>query len=153
MESSSESYEDNYENEAINTDTYMKYERKWNLFADLCENNNILAKNDWSCCNNCGGGDMYREKDRLEKEQPNKKYLGYVFYHVQTTDNLYDDCMKSKSVIKVYLGWGYFDESNEKADDKCIKLAEKIHKLASDVCCDLEYTDISEKLLFVVNII
>ncbi|QKF93697.1 hypothetical protein QKU48_gp0239 [Fadolivirus algeromassiliense] len=130
-----------------NSDTYRKYERIWNRFADLCETNNILARADWTCCNTCGNSEIDREKDRMEKSC-NKKYVGYVFYHLQESDRIYTQCQEDKEEIKVWLGWGYFDNLDEENDTKCIKLAEKIYKIALDAGCDLDYTDISQKLEF-----
>ncbi len=44
----------------------------------------IVARQDFSCCNNCGFIDIWDEIDEEEKRQPVE---GYVFYHLQATES------------------------------------------------------------------
>ena len=138
-----------------NSKIYRKYENAWNKFAAQCESNNILARADFTCCNSCGNAEIEDVKDECEKTN-NKKYLAYVFYHVQETDRIYDQCRNNSKEISAYLGWSYFEQDDEIDDEivdkNCIKLAEKIHKIAVDAGYDLEYSDASQKLLFKVKV-
>lgn len=43
----------------------------------------ILARQDFSCCNNCGFTEIWDEVEEEEKERP---VGGYVFYHLQCTE-------------------------------------------------------------------
>lgn len=138
-------------NEIKSLDSYKKYERAWNIFADFCESNNILAKADWTCCNTCGNGEIYREMHQIEKST-GKKYYGYVFYHSQESDSIMNQCQENKNEILVHLSWSYYDEKDEEGDEKCIELAKKIHDVAVNAGCDLDYTDISKKLELKIKI-
>jgi hypothetical protein len=42
----------------------------------------IVARQDFSCCNNCGFTDIW---DEIEKEEERQPVTGYVFYHLQGT--------------------------------------------------------------------
>ncbi len=133
------------------SNAYIKYERIWKRFADLCETNNIVARSDWTCCRTCGHAEIYDERKDLEKSI-NKKYLAYVFYHEQEADCIYNQCEQNKNPIKVWLGWHYFDEDDFSNDTGCVELAKKIKKIAIDAGCDLEYTDIKQNLSLVVTV-
>lgn len=43
----------------------------------------IVARQDFSCCNNCGFTEIWDEIEEEEKRQPVE---GYVFYHLQATE-------------------------------------------------------------------
>jgi hypothetical protein len=43
----------------------------------------IVARQDFSCCNNCGFTEIWDEVEEAEKQQPVE---GYVFYHLQCTE-------------------------------------------------------------------
>ncbi len=43
----------------------------------------IVARQDFSCCNNCGFTEIWDEVEEAEKHQPVE---GYVFYHLQCTE-------------------------------------------------------------------
>jgi hypothetical protein len=43
----------------------------------------IVARQDFSCCNNCGFTEIWDEIEEAEKRQPVR---GYVFYHLQCTE-------------------------------------------------------------------
>lgn len=43
----------------------------------------IVARQDFSCCNNCGFTEIWDEVEQAEKHQPVE---GYVFYHLQCTE-------------------------------------------------------------------
>jgi hypothetical protein len=43
----------------------------------------IVARQDFSCCNNCGFDEIWDEIDREEERHPVE---GYVFYHLQATE-------------------------------------------------------------------
>jgi hypothetical protein len=50
-------------------------------FATL-NDQGIVARQDFSCCNNCGFGEIWAE---VEKEERLRPVEGYVFYHLQAT--------------------------------------------------------------------
>jgi uncharacterized protein DUF6891 len=43
----------------------------------------IVARQDFSCCNNCGFAEIW---DEIEKEEQDHPVDGYVFYHLQCTE-------------------------------------------------------------------
>lgn len=43
----------------------------------------IVARQDFSCCNNCGFAEIWDQVQEAEKQQPVE---GYVFYHLQCTE-------------------------------------------------------------------
>jgi hypothetical protein len=43
----------------------------------------IVARQDFSCCNNCGFTDIW---DEIEEEEKRQAVEGYVFYHLQATE-------------------------------------------------------------------
>jgi hypothetical protein len=43
----------------------------------------IVARQDFSCCNNCGFTEIW---DEVEKEEKQQTVDGYVFYHLQCTE-------------------------------------------------------------------
>lgn len=43
----------------------------------------IVARQNFACCNNCGFSEIWDEVDEAEKQHP---VDGYVFYHLQCTD-------------------------------------------------------------------
>jgi hypothetical protein len=45
----------------------------------------IVARQDFSCCNNCGFTEIWDEVEEAEKQQPVE---GYVFYHLQATERV-----------------------------------------------------------------
>jgi hypothetical protein len=51
-------------------------------FASLNEQG-IVARQDFSCCNNCGFAEIW---DEVEKEEARHPVEGYVFYHLQSTE-------------------------------------------------------------------
>ncbi len=72
----------------------------------------IVARQDFSCCNNCGFTEIWDEVDAEEKRQPVE---GYVFYHLQCTEQ----AIKSGQLLMAY---GCIEE-NENAFHR---VAEKI---------------------------
>ena len=45
----------------------------------------IVARQDFSCCNNCGFSEIWDEVEEAEKQQTIE---GYVFYHLQSTEQV-----------------------------------------------------------------
>jgi hypothetical protein len=45
----------------------------------------IVARQDFSCCNNCGFTEIWDEVEKAEKQGPVE---GYVFYHLQCTERV-----------------------------------------------------------------
>jgi hypothetical protein len=55
----------------------------------------IVARQDFSCCNNCGFTEIWDEIEEEEKRQPVE---GYVFYHLQATETV----IKSGQLMMAY---------------------------------------------------
>jgi hypothetical protein len=55
----------------------------------------IVARQDYSCCNNCGFTEIWDEVEEEEKRQPVE---GYVFYHLQATET----AIKSGQLLMAY---------------------------------------------------
>jgi hypothetical protein len=53
-------------------------------FDDL-EEAGIVARQNFSCCSNCGHGEIWGE---IEETQAERKVTGYVFYHMQDTEGV-----------------------------------------------------------------
>jgi len=51
-------------------------------FASLNQQG-IVARQDFSCCNNCGFTEIW---DEVEKEEERRPVEGYIFYHLQCTE-------------------------------------------------------------------
>jgi hypothetical protein len=151
-ENSEEDEENEYEKkrrereEIREGETYKKFEYHWEKFKNKCEENNILVRSEFACCDVCGNHEIHDEYKHTEEN----KYYAYIFYHDQEADRIYDMCKKEKKMIIVHLGWNYLKNNNY--DLGCAKLAEKIHEYSLSVSCDLEYTDINRKLLLKIKI-
>lgn len=63
----------------------------------------IVARQDFSCCNNCGFTEIWDEIDAAEKLQPVE---GYVFYHFQCTER----AIKTGQLLMAY---GCIEENPE----------------------------------------
>ncbi|SRR6266849_5044464 len=55
----------------------------------------IVARQDFSCCNNCGFTEIWDEVDKEETQHPVE---GYVFYHLQATEQ----AVKSGQLLLAY---------------------------------------------------
>jgi hypothetical protein len=55
----------------------------------------IVARQDFSCCNNCGFTEIWDEVEKEEKQHPVE---GYVFYHLQCTEH----AMKTGQLLMAY---------------------------------------------------
>jgi hypothetical protein len=55
----------------------------------------IVARQNFSCCNNCGFAEIWDEVEEEEKHQPIE---GYVFYHLQFTERV----IKTGQLLLVY---------------------------------------------------
>jgi hypothetical protein len=55
----------------------------------------IVARQDFSCCNNCGFTEIWDEVEEAEKRQPVE---GYVFYHLQCTE----EAIKTGRLLMAY---------------------------------------------------
>jgi hypothetical protein len=63
----------------------------------------IVARQDFSCCNNCGFTEIWDEVEKAEKQQP---VIGYVFYHLQSTER----AIKTGQLLMAY---GCIEENAE----------------------------------------
>ena len=147
--------EDNDEEEEIekernkirNGETYKNFENQWNKFRDKCQENNILVRSEFTCCDTCGNYDIYEERGHGEEKN---KYYAYIFYHEQDAERIFEMCKNGKKEIKIHLSWNYFDKNGDDVD--CIKLAKKIYEFSKSIDCDLEYKNISRKLILKIRI-
>jgi hypothetical protein len=71
-------------------------------FAALNEQG-IVARQDFSCCNNCGFTEIWDEIEEVEKLQPVE---GYVFYHLQCTE----EAIKTGQLLMAY---GCIEDNHE----------------------------------------
>jgi len=75
--------------EAQKTWTRTDCDRLDASFAQL-EGDGILARQDFSCCQNCGHGEIW---DLVQSAQAdNRPVRGYTFYHRQDTESAVDGC-------------------------------------------------------------
>jgi hypothetical protein len=63
----------------------------------------IVARQDFSCCTNCGHIDIW---DEVEKEEERRTVEGYVFYHLQCTER----AIESGQLL---LAYGSVEQSEE----------------------------------------
>ena len=63
----------------------------------------IVARQDFSCCNTCGFTEIW---DEVEEEEERRPVEGYVFYHLQATES----AIKSGQLL---LAYGCIEEDHE----------------------------------------
>jgi uncharacterized protein DUF6891 len=84
-------------------------------FAALNEQG-IVARQDFSCCNNCGFTEIW---DEVEQEERRRPVEGYVFYHLQCTER----AIKSGQLLMAY---GCIEDDTE-----------ALHRVANKVVAEL----------------
>lgn len=107
-----ESLVDNLTSELV--DKHYQEQRRWNydtdcdrldnVFAEL-DANGIVARQNFSCCQNCGHSEIWDEIDQARAEQD---VLGYVFYHMEDTERVCGEGI-------LYLAYGAVDSGDEPA--------------------------------------
>jgi hypothetical protein len=70
-----------YQDEQVEWGRKTDCDRLDEAFAAL-NRQGLVARQNLSCCNNCGFTEIWSEVERAEQEQP---VIGYVFYHLQCT--------------------------------------------------------------------
>jgi hypothetical protein len=73
-----------------------------NAFASL-NRLGIVARQNFSCCTNCGHSDIWEE---IEQEEATNPVDGYVFYHLQCTER----AIKSR---QLFLAYGSTEDDDE----------------------------------------
>lgn len=124
--------EHDYEDENIRkSPKFQAFNQTIDSFFDLCDDNQILSRKDFTCCNTCGCYEIYGIKEQTEDEGK-LYYDGYIFYHSQETDFILDQISGNIPEIHVHLNWGLFvDSSNPSKEDydnftkKLVNLADK----------------------------
>lgn len=110
---------------------YKFFEKMIDSFFELCNENNILCKRDFTCCGNCGTHDMYEIIKNI-----NNFYEGFIFYHDQDTDIILDQISKDNDSISTYLNWDIFSYDNapiyDRTSEEYDEFAEKIVRLANE---------------------
>lgn len=106
-------------------------------FFDLCDGNNILCRENYTCCNTCGYSDIYEEAKDYEDDETGQYYDGFIFFHQQEADRIITQISKNESVISVLLNWGLFNDSASKEDydnfaKKLVDLANQFTKGCTD---------------------
>lgn len=129
---------------------YKTFIKKIDDIFDAFDDKNIIARRNWTCCNTCGCAEIGTEVNDIEEEDPNKRYIGYIFYHDQEAERIEEHLDQDDIVIM--LNWGYCHEEDEVNDDNGIKLARTIEKIVVDNGHMLEYTDFSQKLALHIHI-
>lgn len=74
-------------------------------FTDL-EHSGIVARQDFSCCGNCGSGEIWDEMETASKR--GLRVRGYIFYHMQDTE-------AATEGRGVYLNYGAVQEGETAA--------------------------------------
>ena len=110
---------------------HLADERSWDSETDCdrldkafteLEDNGIVARQNFTCCQTCGHAEIWDEVDQLKQdlEQANKSIgpQGYVFYHMQDTELAVEDGM-------LYLAFG----ATENADDADIRVAQRVSEI------------------------
>ncbi|KAL2869513.1 uncharacterized protein BJX67DRAFT_379064 [Aspergillus lucknowensis] len=87
------------------------YERLAAAFEAM-NSGEVLAKMNWTCCATCGGEEIREEREiALEKGQGEGGWLGYVFFHEQSTEAVVG------GDTKLPLYFSSFDEVQEKDEE------------------------------------
>jgi hypothetical protein len=73
----------------------------------------IVARQDFSCCNNCGFTEIWNEVEEAEKQQPVE---GYVFYHLQCTEQ----AIKTGQLLMAYGCIGENPEELQRVGKKIV---------------------------------
>lgn len=128
------------------TKKYKSFINRIDDLFDLCEENNIIAKRNWTCCNTCGQHEMMELVTEYEADDPETKYIGFIFYHDQEAESI-EEALEQYNDIIIHLNWGYCYKEDYDKDEDGIKLAEIISKIATDNGYMLEYVDFSKKLV------
>jgi hypothetical protein len=79
----------------------------------------IVARQDFSCCNNCGFTEIWEEVEESEKRQPVE---GYVFYHLQCTER----AIKTGQLLMAY---GCVEEDPEALQRVCNKIVAGLRRV------------------------
>jgi hypothetical protein len=80
----------------------------------------IVAKQDFSCCNNCGFAEIWDEVEEAEKRQ---SVEGYVFYHLQATER----AIKTGQLLMAY---GCIEDDPEAFQRVGIKIVAELRRFA-----------------------
>ena len=129
------------------TAAYRQFKAKWDTFARKCDDNDIMVREDFTCCNTCGNYEIRQEA----KQADNEHYCAYIFYHGQEAARLYKKLMDGEKDIAVWLNWDYF-VSVKGDDEDCMSLAAFLNEFAESAGCTLDYTSIEDKLILHVPI-
>lgn len=134
---------------------YQKFATLVNdFFSTLDEQYHVLAKRDWTCCTTCGHSEIWD----LYHETPNNNYSGYIFYHDQERDRIWDNIEDGEKEISVHLQWGLFDETNDYENinkhqlfvNRLIECAEKINNKQKRI--SVVGGDINKTIIMTVNL-
>jgi hypothetical protein len=87
-------------------------------FADL-EKNGIVARQDFSCCTNCGSTEIWDEMEKTART--GIKVRGYTFYHMQDTE-------RAAEGDGVYLAYGSTIEGAEPAVQIAREIVATLHR-------------------------
>jgi hypothetical protein len=73
------------------------------------ESRGVVARQNFSCCSNCGHGEMWDVmQEAAQQGDPNRRVLGYAFYHMQDTDRAVEGG-------DVYIKYGAIEGSEQAA--------------------------------------
>lgn len=92
-------------------------------FAAL-NHQNIVARQDFSCCNNCGFTEIWDEVEEAEKHQPVE---GYVFYHLQCTER----AIQTGQLLMAYGSIEEDPEAFQRVDNKIVSELRRVGLNAS----------------------
>jgi hypothetical protein len=84
----------------------------------------IVAKQHFSCCNNCGFAEIWEEVEKAEQQQPVE---GYVFYHLQATER----AIKTGQLLMAYGSVEDDPEALERVGSKIVAALRRVGLNAS----------------------
>jgi hypothetical protein len=73
------------------------------------EGHGVVARQNFSCCSNCGHGEMWDVmQEAAQAGDPNRRVLGYAFYHMQDTDSAVEGG-------GIYIKYGAIEQGDQAA--------------------------------------
>ncbi|MDX2243544.1 MAG: hypothetical protein NW224_22920 [Leptolyngbyaceae cyanobacterium bins.302] len=82
----------------------------------------IVARQNFSCCNNCGFTEIWNEVEQEEKHQPIE---GYIFYHLQCTER----AIKTGQLL---LAYGCIEEDEATLTRIANRIVAELHRVGLD---------------------
>ncbi len=104
---------------------------------DEMEEQGIVARQNFTCCQNCGHAEIWEE---LELTRQEHEVSGYVFFHMQDTDRVLEEG-------RLYIAYGAADS----ADESAIVVAEKAAQILKKSGFNVDWDGTLDKRICLVN--